>query len=54
VLPAEQRGDLAPVFSFNGDGMWLGLGAQTAGDPRERLARWREVLARARLEGFTS
>lgn len=54
VLPAEQRVDLTPMFSFNGDGMWLGLGAQAAGDPRERLARWREVLARARLEGFTS
>ncbi len=52
VLPAAQRRDLTPVFSFNAEGMWQGLGAQSAGDPMERLSRWREVLALARSEGF--
>jgi predicted transglutaminase-like cysteine proteinase len=52
VLPATRRDDLTPVFSFNADGMWLGLGTQPAGDPAERLSRWREVLALARSEGF--
>ena len=52
VLPAVRRNDLTPVFSFNADGMWLGLGTQPAGDPMERLSRWREVLALARSEGF--
>ena len=54
VLPAAQRADLTPVFSFNADGLWLGLGAQAAGDPMERLARWRKLLAQARSEGFPS
>ena len=52
VRPASQRPDLVPVFSFNSDGLWQGVGAQTAGDPLARLSRWREVLAKARAEGF--
>ncbi len=52
VRPASQRADLTPVFSFNSDGLWQGLGAQTAGNPLARLSRWREVLAKARAEGF--
>jgi hypothetical protein len=52
VLPAAQRDDLTPVFSFNAEGMWQGLGTQLAGDPVERLSRWRDVLALARSEGF--
>ena len=52
IRPASRRPDLAPVFSFNGDGLWQGVGSQTAGDPVARLSRWREVLAKARVEGF--
>ncbi len=52
VRPAEQRSDLTPVFSFNADGMWQGLGTKPAGDPLARLSRWREVLALAHSEGF--
>ena len=52
VLPAAQRGDLQPVFSFNSDGLWQGVGAVGAGDPKLRLTRWREVLHKARAEGF--
>ena len=52
VRPASRRPDLAPVFSFNSEGLWQGVGAQTAGDPTARLSRWREVLAKARAEGF--
>ena len=52
LRPASRRPDLAPVFSFNSDGLWQGVGAQTAGDPVARLSRWREVLAKARAEGF--
>jgi hypothetical protein len=37
---------------FNSDGLWQGLGARSAGDPQARLARWREVLAKSRLEGL--
>ena len=49
---ASRRPDLEPVFSFNGEGLWQGVGATSAGDPVARLSRWRDVLAKARAEGF--
>lgn len=52
IRPASRRPDLVPVFSFNGEGLWQGVGAQAAGDPVARLSRWREVLAKAGAEGF--
>ena len=52
VRPASRRPDLTPVFSFNSEGLWQGVGQQSAGDPVARLSRWREVLAKARAEGF--
>lgn len=52
VRPASRRPDLTPVFSFNSDGLWQGSGGAAAGDPTARLSRWREVLAKARAEGF--
>ena len=52
VRPASRRPDLSPVFSFNSEGLWQGVGSQTAGDPTARLSRWREILVKARAEGF--
>lgn len=52
VRPASRRPDLTPVFSFNSDGLWQGVGAAAAGDPAARLSRWRDVMAKARAEGF--
>lgn len=52
VYPASRRPDLTPVFSFNSEGLWQGMGTQNAGDVQARLSRWREVLAKARAEGF--
>jgi predicted transglutaminase-like cysteine proteinase len=52
LRPASRRLDLAPVFSFNAEGLWQGTGAQSAGDPLARLSRWRDALVRARAEGF--
>ncbi|MGV8824559.1 transglutaminase-like cysteine peptidase [Methylibium petroleiphilum] len=52
IRPASLRRDLSPVFSFNAEGLWQGTGAQKAGDPTARLSRWREVLGKARAEGF--
>lgn len=52
VRPASRRGDLTPVFSFNSDGLWQGTGGASAGDPLQRLSKWRDVLSRARDEGF--
>jgi len=52
VLGAAQRTDLTPVFSFNRDGLWRGIGPHAAGDPTVRLPRWRETIAKAGAEGF--
>jgi predicted transglutaminase-like cysteine proteinase len=52
IRPASRRPDLEPVFSFNSEGLWQGVGAQRAGDPVARLSRWRDVLAKAHAEGF--
>lgn len=54
---ASERSDLAPVFSFNAQGLWQGGSAgggamQAAGNPLTRLTIWRDALARARAEGF--
>jgi len=52
IRRASRRSDLTPVFSFNGEGLWQGAGVQTAGDPMARLSRWRDVVRKARAEGF--
>jgi predicted transglutaminase-like cysteine proteinase len=52
VRPASRRPDLTPVFSFNSEGLWEGVGMKSAGEPVSRLSRWRDVLAKARDEGF--
>ena len=52
VLPASQRADLTPVFSFNTEGLWQGTGQVTAGDPLARLSLWREGVVKVRAEGF--
>ena len=53
IHPAGERPDLAPVFSFNAEGLWQGVGSIRAnGDPMTRLSKWREVVARARQDGF--
>ena len=52
VLPASERTDLSPVFSFNAEGLWVGQGpAPAAGSPTARLSLWRDVLERMRQEG---
>ena len=52
VRPASQRPDLQPVFSFNSEGLWQGVGATSAGDPLARLSQWRALLAKVKAEGF--
>ena len=53
IHPAGERPDLSPVFSFNAEGLWQGVGSIRAnGDPMTRLSKWREVVARSRQDGF--
>lgn len=53
IRPAGRRPDLAPVFSFNRQGVYAGVaaGAQAAGGT-ERLSALQDLLSRARAEGF--
>lgn len=54
ILPATQRNDLLPVYSFNGTGLWLakarGRGKRVGGS--DRLELWRDLMTRMSLEGF--
>lgn len=52
VMPAAQRPDLVPVFSFNDAGLWTAGSTTPAANATERLSRWRDVLAKMRDEGF--
>jgi predicted transglutaminase-like cysteine proteinase len=54
VRRASRRPDLSPVFSFNAEGLWEGVGPVPVGGagPAERLSRWRDVLMKARQDGF--
>ena len=49
MLPASQRDDLTPVFSFNAQGIYV-AGAKPA--PVDRITRWRDLLTRMKQEGF--
>jgi predicted transglutaminase-like cysteine proteinase len=48
IKPASQRKDLTPVYSFNGDGLWLakerGLGKNVGGSSRIKL--WTDLSSR--------
>ncbi|OZI29803.1 transglutaminase [Bordetella genomosp. 10] len=49
ILPASQRRDLVPVFSFNAEGVYVN-GKQAA--PVDRIGRWRNLLQRMEREGI--
>lgn len=49
ILPASQRPDLTPVFTFNAQGVYV-TGAATASI--DRISRWGDLLRRMRQEGF--
>jgi predicted transglutaminase-like cysteine proteinase len=52
IRSASNRPDLAPVFSFNAEGLWQGVTGASAGDPTARLSKWRDVIGKARAEGW--
>ena len=54
ILPASQRTDLTPVFSFNAEGLWVGTGRQKSRQSSSaRLSHWREVIARMEAQGVS-
>ncbi|MBU0676206.1 MAG: transglutaminase-like cysteine peptidase [Proteobacteria bacterium] len=46
ILPASQRKDLFPIFSFNTQTIRVGGTSQPAADPMARLSHWRDLMAR--------
>lgn len=52
VLPASQRPDLKPVFSFNSAGIWGGqMSNRPLATSTARLSRWRNLIDRLSKEG---
>lgn len=53
IKMASDRPDLLPVYSFNGEGLWLtgAAGNKKVGDSK-RLSRWQDVLHKMAAEGF--
>lgn len=53
LLPASQRPDLFPIFSFNTSALWVGnQGSPATATPAASLSNWRAVLERMRQEGW--
>lgn len=54
IRRASRRSDLLPVYSFNGEGMYLpgASGGQRVGDSK-KLSRWQDLLTKMRAEGFS-
>lgn len=49
ILPATQRRDLTPVFSFNTSGVYVDGKASA---PIERISRWSDLVSRMQSEGM--
>ena len=54
ILPASKRRDLAPVYSFNGMGMWIERqsGGSIKVGSASRLSMWMDVLLRMQEQGL--
>jgi len=54
IRPASRRPDLSPVFSFNGQGIFMGTTSRELAPAvgSGRLSRWEDLLKRARAEGI--
>lgn len=52
IKKASERPDLKPVYSFNGDGLWLNkLNQSNKVGSSSRLKKWRTMLERMRKKG---
>ena len=53
IQPASQRQDLAPIYSFNGEGLWL---AKSRGSGKrvgrsDRISLWQDLITKMEHEG---
>jgi predicted transglutaminase-like cysteine proteinase len=56
IKPASQRQDLIPVYSFNGDNLWLAkelTGRSQLVGESDRISLWKDLLRRMKLERET-
>ena len=56
IKPASQRQDLIPVYSFNGDNLWLAkelTGRSQLVGASDRISLWKDLLRRMKLERET-
>jgi len=51
ILPASERSDLLPVYSFNSHGVFLAKTPQRVSQPAQFLTRWSELSERALADG---
>jgi predicted transglutaminase-like cysteine proteinase len=52
IRPASRRPDLMPIFSFNSEGIYLGVAGNDEQSGRSKLSRWQDLLQRVQLEGL--
>jgi predicted transglutaminase-like cysteine proteinase len=52
ILPANQRPDLTPIFSFNDKSLWVGGNNQANTNSQSHLSKWRDVLTRIHADGI--
>jgi len=54
IRPASRRTDLLPIFSFNSDGVFVGVTGGSSVGPGGvgQLSRWADLLRRVHAEGF--
>lgn len=52
ILPASERKDLTPIFTFNSTGLWLGSSNTSKGSSTSHLSKWRDVLLRIKTDGI--
>ena len=50
ILPASQRTDLEPIYSFNDDDLWLEGGGSSKSGKSSQIRLWRELLERMAKE----
>lgn len=52
MLPASQRQDLVPMFSFNAEGAWKSGSDLPQANGLSRLSKWSNLVEKMKIEGF--
>ena len=52
IRPASRRSDLAPIFSFNSEGVWAAGSTAPQQGGGSRLSKWTDLVEKMKSEGF--